>query len=72
MNGSLLQVSGINYRLLVPSTASSPAPLLIVYSGVEGGATMTNNLKALAPYTKTGSYIRAVLDKREAYQGQLD
>jgi hypothetical protein len=59
------EVAGsINYRLIVPSTyvAGTPTPLLVVYSGTEGGMTMTNNLMSLGPSSGTDGFIRAVLD----------
>lgn len=62
-NGALLTEAGITFRLIVPSSyAGSPTPLLVVYSGTEGGATMTSNLVSLGPSTQTASMIRAVLD----------
>lgn len=57
--------NGIAYRLIVPASYSdaTKAPLLIVYSGTEGGATMANNLVSLAaPVPSSAGYIRAVLD----------
>jgi poly(3-hydroxybutyrate) depolymerase len=54
--------SGITYRLIVPSSVAKPSPLLLVYSGTEGGATMTMNLQSLGPTTNTDGFIRAVLD----------
>lgn len=59
------EVAGsINYRLIVPSTyvAGTPTPLLVVYSGTEGGMTMTSNLMSLGPSSGTDGFIRAVLD----------
>ena len=54
--------SGITYRLVVPQSPAKPSPLLVVYSGTEGGATMTMNLQSLGPTTNTDGFIRAVLD----------
>jgi hypothetical protein len=44
---------------------------MIVYSGVEGGATMTNNLLQVADYTGTGGFVFAVLDGK-TYNGNGD
>ncbi len=52
---------GITYRLIAPS-GSGKQPLMIVFSGTEGGATMTANLKGASGATGTGSFIFAVLD----------
>jgi predicted esterase len=64
VNGATVTASGITYRLIVPSSyaPATPAPLLVVYSGTEGGAQMTNNLQSLGQTTGTSSFIRAVLD----------
>lgn len=62
VSGEVKQAGNISYRLIVPSSPASPSPLLIVYSGTEGGAQMTNNLTQVASFTKTDSFIRAVLD----------
>lgn len=62
--GTAAMAGTINFRLIVPSTyvAGTPTPLLVVYSGTEGGATMTSNLMSLGPSSGTGGFIRAVLD----------
>ena len=62
--GAAATAGAINFHLIVPSTyaTGTPTPLLIVYSGTEGGVTMTNNLMALGPSTGTDGFIRAVLD----------
>ena len=58
-----MTASGTEYRLIVPASyANAPTPLLVVFSGVEGGATMASNLMSLGPLTKTDSFVRAVLD----------
>lgn len=64
VNGAAQSAGGVNYFLIVPNTYSSgtPTPLLIVYSGTEGGSQMTTNLRNLGSYTNTSGYIRAVLD----------
>lgn len=61
--GTALTAQGITYRLIVPGAyAGAATPLLVVFSGTEGGATMTQNLTSLGPSTKTDGMIRAVLD----------
>jgi poly(3-hydroxybutyrate) depolymerase len=64
VSGATEQSGGITYRLIVPSSYSpgTPTPLLVVYSGTEGGAQMTQNLMAVAPSTGTSGFIEAVLD----------
>lgn len=64
VNGTTVTASTITYRLIVPSSyaPATPAPLLLVYSGTEGGAQMTSNLQSLGQTTGTSSFIRAVLD----------
>ena len=63
VNGSVQSAGTISYRLIVPATyAGSPTPLLLVYSGTEGGQQMTSNLSGLGPSTGTDGFIRAVLD----------
>jgi poly(3-hydroxybutyrate) depolymerase len=58
-----MTAGAITYRLIVPSAyKGAPTPFLLVFSGTEGGATMTNNLVSLGPSTKTDGFIRAVLD----------
>lgn len=54
----------MSYRLIVPGsyTPSGPRPLLVVFSGTEGGATMTQNLLGLGSSTGVDRYICAVLD----------
>src|SRR4029077_3080158 len=52
------------YRLVVPSSYSpaTPAPILVVYRGTEGGARKTMNLMQVASFTGTSSFVEAVLD----------
>ena len=59
-----MQASGIQYQLVVPAsyTAGHATPLLIVYSGTEGGQQMTSNLMQVASFTGTANFIEAVLD----------
>jgi hypothetical protein len=52
---------GITYRIIAPG-GGGPLPLMIVYSGTEGGGTMTNNLLQVADFTGTGGFVFAVLD----------
>jgi len=52
---------GITYRLIAPGSGASQ-PLLIVFSGTEGGAAMTSNLMSVRGATGTSSFIFAVLD----------
>lgn len=61
--GTALTAQGITYRLIVPAAyAGAATPLIVVFSGTEGGATMTQNLASLGPTTNTDRMIRAVLD----------
>jgi len=62
VSGATQTAGTITYRLIVPASPSVPSPLLIVFSGTEGGATMTNNLIGVGPSTGTSGFIRAVLD----------
>jgi len=62
VNGASEQAGGISYFLIVPASPSVPSPLLLVYSGTEGGATMTSNLSQVGSLTGTSGFIRAVLD----------
>ncbi len=61
-NGQQMQAGNVSYSLLAPSAPSTPVPLLIVFSGTEGGAVMTNNLQQVANFTNSNGFIRAVLD----------
>src|SRR5262249_15613265 len=64
VSGSTTQAGGVTYRIIVPPTyqSATPNPFLIVYSGTEGGATMTSNLQQISGFTGTDSFIFAVLD----------
>ena len=53
--------SGVTYRVIAPGGAG-PLPAMIVYSGTEGGATMTSNLLNLQGPTGTSGTVFAVLD----------
>jgi hypothetical protein len=60
-NGSVAQAGNITYRLIAPGSAG-PYPLLIVYSGTEGGATMTANLNMVKDFVGASNFVFAVLD----------
>ncbi|MCX7703898.1 MAG: PKD domain-containing protein [Planctomycetota bacterium] len=65
LSGSTVNANGITCRLIVPNSysPSTKNPLMIVYSGTEGGAQMTNNLLSLRSYVSgISGYIFAVLD----------
>jgi hypothetical protein len=62
LQGATETAGGVTYNLIVPSSPAMPSPLLIVYSGTEGGATMTQNLIGVGPSTGTDGFIEAVLD----------
>ncbi len=60
--GAVEQAGSVTYRLIVPASPATPTPLLIVFSGTEGGDTMTQNLMSAGSYTQTDGFIEAVLD----------
>jgi hypothetical protein len=65
VNGTTVQAAGgVTYYLIVPSSYASgtATPLLVVYSGTEGGATMTQNLLNLGQQAGIANFICAVLD----------
>lgn len=62
VSGATQQAGNVTYRLIVPASPAKPAPLLVVFSGTEGGQTMTSNLMGAGPSTGTAGFIRAVLD----------
>jgi hypothetical protein len=62
LSGTTETAGSITYRIIVPASPSKPCPLLVVFSGTEGGATMTSNLVGVGPSTGTDGFIRAVLD----------
>jgi len=67
LGGSTVSAGGVSYNLIVPSSPPSPAPFLIVYSGVEGRSTMTSNLIQMRQMISgMSSFIIAVLDGRSA------
>jgi hypothetical protein len=53
--------SGISYRVVAPGSAG-PHPAMIIFSGTEGGATMTNNILTLASMTGNGDTVFGILD----------
>jgi hypothetical protein len=53
--------SGVTYRVIAPGGAG-PLPAMVVYSGTEGGATMTSNLLMVAGFTGNDGTVFAVLD----------
>jgi hypothetical protein len=52
---------GVAYHVVAPA-GTGPFPLMIVYSGVEGGEQMTANVFNLSAYNGTESFVFAVLD----------
>jgi hypothetical protein len=62
--GTVQQAGVVTFRLIVPASysASRPTPLLVVYSGTEGGAQMTSNLITIGPQTGMDGFVCAVLD----------
>ncbi|MFH1435725.1 MAG: hypothetical protein ABIJ56_08430 [Pseudomonadota bacterium] len=64
VSGSTRSAGGISYYLIVPSSYSPsvPNPFMIIFSGTEGGATMTSNMLSIAPYTGIDNFIFAILD----------
>jgi len=69
ISGDLQNTDGINYYLIVPAeySESVPIPLLLVYSGTEGGSNMTKNLISLEAVGNLGGYIKAILDGKNYY-----
>jgi hypothetical protein len=59
--GTPTQANGISYYLIAPGSAG-PYPLLIVYSGVEGAGTMTQNLLMVQDFVGASNFVIAVLD----------
>jgi hypothetical protein len=64
LSGAPQSAGGISYNLIVPAgySPSVPAPLLVIFSGTEGGDTMTSNMLSVAPYVGMDDVIIAVLD----------
>ena len=53
--------SGVSYHLIAPSGAG-PHPLMIIYSGTEGGAMMTSNVQSVMAYCGISHFIFGILD----------
>lgn len=68
-SGCVEHAGAVTYRLIVPSSYSggSPAGLLIVYSGTEGGKVMTANLRSVQAYAGLSQALIAVLDGVDYY-----
>jgi poly(3-hydroxybutyrate) depolymerase len=68
VEGSTVMAGGVTYYLIVPSSYApgAPNPLLLVFSGTEGGAQMTSNLMNLSQ-TGIGGYVCVVLDGVDYY-----
>jgi hypothetical protein len=63
VNGSTVNANGSTCSLIVPSSPPNPAPFLIIFSGVEGRAQMTQNMVQLRQMISgLSSFIIAVLD----------
>jgi hypothetical protein len=65
VEGATVTTGSITYSIIVPSSyaPSTPNPFLLVYSGTEGGAQMTENLENLAGAgLGIQGFIFAVLD----------
>lgn len=60
-SGTVMTAGSVTYRMIAPAP-SAAMPLLVVYSGTEGGATMTNNLLSLRGMTGSAGFLFAVLD----------
>lgn len=61
---TLATPGGVSYRVIVPAgyAPAAPSAAMIVYSGTEGGAVMTQNLMGVAAPYGLGDVIFAVLD----------
>jgi hypothetical protein len=60
---------GVSYYIIVPGSYQAAAPnrMMVVYSGTEGAAVMTQNLAQVAGPTGLGDVIFAVLDGKVYY-----
>ena len=60
---------GITYRMLTPGgyNDNQSTPLLLIYSGTEGGAGMMSNMQQVADYCGVGDALIAVLDGTTYY-----
>jgi len=63
-SGCQESAGGVNFHVIAPNSyqPGTPTPLLLVYSGTEGGAGMTSNLTQVAAYCGIGDALIAVLD----------
>ncbi len=59
--GTVEQAGNITYSLIAPGSGG-PYPLMIVYSGVEGGAAMTSNILMVKEFVGAGNFVFAILD----------
>jgi len=67
VNGEVrMTPTGVTYRVIAPG-GGGPLPAMIVYSGTEGGATMTSNLGMVAGFTGNDGTVFAVLDGVDYY-----
>lgn len=57
----VMTATGVEYRIIAPG-GGGPQCFMVVYSGVEGGQVMTNNLLQVADFTGNGDCIFAVID----------
>jgi hypothetical protein len=64
--GTVVMAGGVTYRMIAPAPTAS-MPLMIVFSGTEGGATMTSNLMSVRGMTGTASFLFAVLDGKDYF-----
>ncbi len=62
--GGMMQAGGVSYQIvmLLAYQPSVPAPFLLVYSGVEGGAQMAQNLFSVGPTYGVDGFLCAVID----------
>ena len=59
--GTPTAAGNINYHLIAPATPG-PHPLMIIYSGVEGGNPMTQNILMVKDFVGAGDWVFAILD----------
>jgi hypothetical protein len=64
VNGDPQQAGGVDYHIIVPASYApgTPTPFLLVYSGTEGGQTMTQNLLSVGSLAGIQDFVCAVLD----------
>ncbi|MCK6530674.1 hypothetical protein L6R50_24980 [Myxococcota bacterium] len=68
-SGCVEHAATVTYRLIVPSSYASgtPAALLLVYSGTEGGEAMMANMRSVQAYAGLSQALIAVLDGVDHY-----